>query len=207
MPQSYIYKAEEELKAATQVFLDDNSVPKSLYLVKIDPKYAKANSIVLDAGDLVTINDEKLGVDRAIRISEVSFLIVNPNEITAIIADFIPYTLVQLVSKNAIISGKAIQSAINKITNIQNITKNTTNTTNIYNENEESGYIIINSRKFRHIKGFDNYVYGTLEIGDWILDNYFDRFTYIKKWKFLGGVMVLPESWERIETIDLTLIV
>lgn len=183
MPAIYIHNAEEELRAATQKYLDENSVPKSLYLVKIDSKYAKANSIVLDAGDLVRINDAQLGVDRAIRIAEVSYPLVNPNQIEAVIADFIPYTLQQLVSKNAISGKKAIQAVTNKITNIlntQNISNKTTNTTNIYNEVAESGYIIINYRKFRHIKGFDNLVYSTLEVGDWILDNYFDRITYCK---------------------------
>lgn len=205
MPAIYIHKAEEELRAETQIFLDANSVPKSLYLVKIDSKYAKANSIVLDAGDLVMINDAQLGVDRAIRIAEVSFPLVNQNEITAIIADFIPYTLQQLVSKNAIVSGKAIQSVINKITNVQNTTNlssKTTNTTNIYNEVEEVGFIMVNNRKFRHIKGFDNLVYGTLEVGDWILDNYFDRITYAKKWQYLGGLDALKANWEQIETIE-----
>lgn len=203
MPAIYIHNAEAELKAATQVYLDENCVPKSLYLVKIDSKYAKANSIVLDAGDLVRINDTQLGVDRAIRIAEVSFPLVNPNQITATIADFIPYTLVQLVSKNAVTSAKAIQSAVNKISNVTKTSiSTTTNVTNVFNEEPEPGFILVNNRKFRHVKGFDNVTYGTLEAGDWILDNYFDRITYVRKWQYLGGLDSLKENWEQIETVE-----
>jgi len=207
MPITYIIDAELRLKEATQVFLDDNSVPKSLYLVKIDSKYAKANSIVLDAGDLVMINDAQLGVDRAIRISEVSFPIVNPNEITAVIADFIPYTLQQLVSKNAIVSSKAIKSVINQITNIQNVSNKST--TNIDNSttviNAESGFIIINGRKFKWIKGFDNFDLANLEAGDTIQDNYWNRILYVKNWEFLGGGKEFVENWNQIESVEVVI--
>ncbi len=205
MPKAYIDNAEAELLAATQVFLDENSVPKSLYLVKIDSKYAKANSIVLDAGDLVMINDAQLGVDRAIRISEVSFPLVNPNEITAVIADFIPYTLQQLVSKNAIVSSKAIKSVINQITNIQNVSSKST--TNIDNSttviNAESGFIIINGRKFKWIKGFDNFDLANLEIGDTIQDNYWNRILFVKNWEFLGGGKEFVENWNQVESKEI----
>lgn len=204
MPASYIRAAEQELKDATQVFLDENSVPKSLYFVKIDPKYAKLNSIVLDAGDLVFVNDAQLGVDRAIRIAEVSFPIVNPNEITAIIADFIPYTLQQLVAKNAIVSSKAIQSVTNKITNISTTGKSST-VTNIYNGTGDTGFITINNRKFKWVKGFDNNNIGELEIGDTIAENYWNRILYVVEWHYLGGTKEFTENWEQVNSIELPL--
>jgi len=204
MPAEYIHKAEAELEAATQVFLDENSVPKSLYFVKIDPKYAKANNIVLDAGDLVTINDVKLGVDRAIRIAEVSFPIVNPYEITAIVADFIPYTLEQLVSKNAIASAKAIQSVSKQVSNVSTTNKTST-VTNIYNGTEETGFIIINNRKFKWVKGFDNYDINELEAGDTIAENYWNRILYVVEWHYLGGIKELIENWNQINSIETVL--
>jgi len=204
MPAEYIHKAEAELKAATQAFLDENSVPKSLYLVKIDTKYAKANSIVLDAGDLVEINDAQLGVRRKIRIAEVSFPIVNPNEITAIIADFIPKTFNQIVANKAIVSGKAIQSVINKITKITNTSNKTTIDNSVTNINEETGYIIVNNRKFRHIKGFDNYDIDVLEIGDTIAENYWSRILYVTEWYYLGGIKEFIESWEQVNSTEIT---
>lgn len=211
MPHIYIIKAEQDLKDATQVFLDDNSVPKSLYIVKIDTKYAKANNILLDAGDLVKVKDTQLGIDRAIRIAEVSFPLVNPYQITAIIADFIPYTLEQRITKATVATNKVIQSITNKITNIQNNTNNTSTTnnnniTNIYaTEYPEPNIVVINGRAFTFEKAFDNYVNPTiLEVGDLIYGNFWDRYTYVKKWMYLGGNTVFPESWDRIETIDYT---
>jgi len=205
MPPSYVIAAELELKNATQVFLDENSTPKSLYLVKIDPKYSKANSILLDAGDLVKIIDTQMGINRAIRISQVSFPIVNPYKISATIADFIPYSLQQLVSKTAAKTSKEIKSIVNKITNVQNVTNKTYNTTVIKSKPEpETGVIYINGRKYKHIKGFDNSDQTILEAGDSISGNYFDRFTYVDEWMYLGGIKEKIESWEQIITTETT---
>lgn len=200
MPYTYIIDAERRLKEATQVFIDENCVPKSLYFVKIDSKYAKANSIVLDAGDLVKIVDAQLGIDRAIRIAEVSFPLVNPFEITAIIADFIPYTLQQLVTKSAIITGKEIRNIYNKITT--NVSSKTV-VNNYTAENPAPNEIMINGRPFKFIKHFDNIVNPTiLEPNDIIYGNFWDRFTQVKKWQFKGGNINFIENYTQIETID-----
>ena len=208
MPHNYVVLAEEELKAATQVFLDENAVPKSLYLVKIDSKFSKSNSISLDAGDLVQIIDSQLGIDRAIRISEVSYPLANPYKITATIADFIPYTLQELVTKSTILSSKQLKQVVNKITYIQN----TSNITEVgaksvsYNYDiAEPNTVLIGGRKFYYIKGYDNTVnLSVFEPGDFIYGNFFDRFTEVKKWLYLGGILEQLTSWEQIETIDYT---
>jgi len=89
MPQSYVDTAEAALKAATQSFLDENCLPMVVYSVEIDPKYAASISV----GDKVTVVDTDLGINSLIRISGVEYPLVNPYQIKATIADFVPYTL------------------------------------------------------------------------------------------------------------------
>ncbi|SFS30840.1 hypothetical protein [Lutibacter maritimus] len=210
MPYSYVIKAEQDLKDATQRFLDENSVPKMLYFATINPKYVKENAITLDAGDLVTIVDSQFGIDRAIRISQVSFPLVNKHQIEAIIADFIPYTLQQLVTKNTTISSKAVQSIANRINYIQNInnisnTSNRTEVTNVYTTvYPEPNTVVINGRKYYFDKGYDNTVNSQiLEPGDFIWGNYWDRYTFVLKWRYKGGNQYLPENYDEIETIEI----
>ena len=102
LPQSYIDDAETALEAATQAFLDENSVPMVVYSVEIDPKYAKTNTITLKAGDRVTIVDTALGIDNLIRISAVEYPLSNIYKIKAIIADHVPYTLQDRVVQKTI---------------------------------------------------------------------------------------------------------
>ena len=102
MPQSYIDAAEAELQAATQSYLDQNCVPQVVYGVNIDPKFIKANAVVLDTGDMVTVKDTQLGIDTLIRTSELSFPLVNQNKIAATIADFVPYTITERVIKQTV---------------------------------------------------------------------------------------------------------
>ena len=102
LPQSYIDTAETALQAATQAFLDENSVPMVVYSVDIDPKYARTNSISLKAGDRVTIVDSALGIDNLIRISSVEYPLSNVYKIKAIIADHVPYTINERVVQKTI---------------------------------------------------------------------------------------------------------
>ena len=93
MPESYITTAETALQAATQAYLDENCVPQVVYSVDIDPKYAVTNSVTLNPGDKVTVIDTDLGINSLIRIAAIEYPLVNVNQIKAIIADFVPYTL------------------------------------------------------------------------------------------------------------------
>ncbi len=206
MPPSYVIAAEAELKAATQVFLDENSIPKTMYVVKMDQKFIKTLTEVISIGDLVGIKDNQMGIDRAIRIAQLSYPLVNPNKKEAIIADEIPYIQRQLTAKQAAASAKAIAAVYTKI--VQEINNKTiinnevTNETTIVNE---PNTVLINGKKFRYVKGYDNTTnLEVLETGDFIIDNYWDRYTYVKKWLFLGGIKEKSDNWDRIETIDLT---
>lgn len=209
MPQDYIDAAELKLKEETQRYIDENSVPKTLYIVKIDSKYAKENAISIDAGDLVTVVDVHLGIDQQIRISQVSYPLTNPYEISAIIADFVPYTLQEAIASKTILSSKAIsyiQNQINQVVNTKNITNNISNKTiNISEEYPEKDIVIIKGRPFRFIKGFDNDVnFEILEAGDLITGNYWDRFTYVKLWQYLGGDTWDINNWIQIESDGIT---
>jgi len=102
LPQSYIDTAETALQTATQAYLDENCVPQVVYTVEIDPKYAQSESITLDVGDKVTVVDTDLGIDDLIRIAGIDFPLTNPNEIKAVIADFIPYTLQERIIKGTV---------------------------------------------------------------------------------------------------------
>lgn len=106
MPQSYIDTAETALQAATQAYLDENSVPQAVYTVDLDPKYVSDESVTLDAGDKVTIVDTDLGIDALIRVAGIEFPLVNPGKIKAVIADFIPYTLQERLIKGTVTNRK-----------------------------------------------------------------------------------------------------
>lgn len=102
MPQTYIDTAETALQAATQDYLDENDAPMVVYSVDIDPKYASSVGLSLDVGDKVTVVDTDLGIDALIRVSGIEFPLVNPYQIKATIADFVPYTLQERIVKATI---------------------------------------------------------------------------------------------------------
>jgi hypothetical protein len=104
LPQAYIDTAEAALLAATEKYLDENSVPMVAYIIDLDPKYAKTNTIVVAVGDKVTVIDSALGVNSLIRISELSYPLINPYKKKAVIADFVPYTTQERIIHAAISS-------------------------------------------------------------------------------------------------------
>ena len=106
MPTSYITTAETALQVATQSFLDENCIPMVVYTIDIDPKYASGITLDLNAGDKVTIVDTDLSINSLIRVSSVEFPLVDPYQIKAVIADFVPYTLQERLVKSAISTRK-----------------------------------------------------------------------------------------------------
>lgn len=99
MPQAYIDAAEAELLAqATEYFATVNH-PRVTYTLGIDEKFMRTNGVEIGLGMRVGIRDTALGVEDNIRIYQISFPLVNPKEITAQIADNIPYTVKQQVIK------------------------------------------------------------------------------------------------------------
>ena len=102
LPQSYIDTAEDALEAATQAYLDENSIPMVVYTIDIDPKFARLNAIHLKAGDRVTVVDSALGINNLIRISAIEYPLTDPYSIKAVIADQVPYTLQERVIQSTI---------------------------------------------------------------------------------------------------------
>lgn len=95
-PKSYVDDAEKRLKEA--VLNSFKKLTRPPYMVDIDEKYMRENAFSLKSGDRVRLTDEKLGIDDLIRVTSVSFPMVNPNLCTVVISDTITYTQeVQLV--------------------------------------------------------------------------------------------------------------
>ncbi|SMG35343.1 phage tail protein [Sphingobacterium psychroaquaticum] len=89
-PQSYIDDAEKRLYDA--VLKSFKQLTRPPYKVEIDEKYMRENAFVLKSGDRVRLVDDKLGIDDMIRVTSVSFPLVNPNQCTVVISDKITYT-------------------------------------------------------------------------------------------------------------------
>lgn len=89
-PQSYINDAENRLfKAVEKSF---KTLTRPPYKVEIDEKYMRENAFTLKSGDRVRLVDDKLEIDDMIRVTSVSFPLVNPNQCTVVISDKITYT-------------------------------------------------------------------------------------------------------------------
>jgi hypothetical protein len=108
LPAERVAAAEALLKAKTQEWLLENSVPRVLYSLEIDPLYARDNGIMLKPGDKVRVVDAQLGIDSMVRVTGVSYPINFPEVITpdtkinVQIANFIPYTTTERVISDTI---------------------------------------------------------------------------------------------------------
>lgn len=89
-PSSYVTNAEDRLKVATENSFKQLTRPP--YRVEIDEKYMRENGFSLKSGDRVRLKDIDLGVDDVIRVTSVSFPLVNPQKCTIVISDKITYT-------------------------------------------------------------------------------------------------------------------
>lgn len=109
MPQSYIDTAETELQAKTAEFLAENSYPVVTYLLEIDEKFIRDNNVELGVGQKVTVLDAALGIDTKIRVNRITYPLVNPQNITAEISDFIVYTVQEQLIQTAVNTTKATE--------------------------------------------------------------------------------------------------
>lgn len=110
MPQSYIDAAEAELLEKTTEYAIANSVPKVAYDLDIDEKFIRDNGVTLNVGDSVNLIDTQLGVDSELRVTGLSYPLVNPAAIKATISNFVPYTLGQRLEALAERGQKDIQN-------------------------------------------------------------------------------------------------
>ncbi|NAW52178.1 hypothetical protein GNY06_12600 [Elizabethkingia argentiflava] len=82
MPLSYIVKAEAELKAKAQEYLDKNSKERIKYTVVSDPLYFKGIQANIKLGYTVHFKDEQLGLDAHLRILSISKDLQNPYKVS-----------------------------------------------------------------------------------------------------------------------------
>lgn len=95
MPQSYIDTAETALQAKAQAYLNDNCEPRVTYLLIPDWRYLKANSIALDLGDSITIEDTDLNINSLVRIVELTRILINAYKYTLKLSDHLEVQLIQ----------------------------------------------------------------------------------------------------------------
>lgn len=110
MPQSYIDAAEASLRTKAVEYLAKNSVPNVTYKVNINPRFLKANGITFKAGDSVMIQDDSLGVKERLRLTEISYPILEPNSLTATIGDSVTYTVQERIIAQSVNNRQQILS-------------------------------------------------------------------------------------------------
>lgn len=101
MPEAYIAAAEAELLTQAQAYLDTAKSPRVTYALSLDERFMRLNGVEIGLGMKVNVKDTPLGLEESIRIFSISYPLVNPKEITAQIADNIPYTVTERIIKEA----------------------------------------------------------------------------------------------------------
>jgi len=87
MPDSYIEAAEAELKEKALALLEQVSEPQVKYAIVIDPVFIKRSGWVLNVGDLVWVKDAQLGLQRKIRVVQVTRNLINEHHYQIEISD------------------------------------------------------------------------------------------------------------------------
>jgi hypothetical protein len=80
MPTIYITKAENELLAKAQEFLNTKSVPQVLYQLVVDPVHIRDNKIPIQLGDEIWLEDVEMSIQQKIRITAITRNIIEENE-------------------------------------------------------------------------------------------------------------------------------
>jgi hypothetical protein len=97
MPQNFIDAAESELLGKASAKLAQYSTPQSAYAIDIDPLFLKRKNWKVGRGDLVWIVDQELGIQRKIRVTQISRNIVDEWSYSVVISDLVtPGTLAAL---------------------------------------------------------------------------------------------------------------
>ncbi|GAA4328604.1 hypothetical protein [Flaviaesturariibacter amylovorans] len=99
MPQVYIDRAEEQLKARADALLEQLATPQLSYAVTIDPTYVKRYGITLVIGQEVMIADPHLNVERKIRIVKTTRNLLQETSYTVELSDLVtPGTLARIMA-------------------------------------------------------------------------------------------------------------
>lgn len=87
LPYSYINAAEQKLLQKANSWLEKYSNEQVSYLVEVDEKYVKDNSIAFKEGDKINLYDTQLGVDEALRIVDLTRSLVSEYQYTLKLSD------------------------------------------------------------------------------------------------------------------------
>ena len=98
MPQSYIDSAEARLLTAGQGKLNAESILP--YILQVNEKFSRDNSVSLQVGDIVKVTDADVGVDANIRIQSISYPLANAGAMTIELANSVTYSLSERVMIN-----------------------------------------------------------------------------------------------------------
>ena len=91
MPDAYKVTWEAKLRAATLQYLTDNKFDRLIYGVEPDWHFLSQNQIRIRVGDLGIVQDSEMEVNDILRFVDISFPLVNPYKVTAIIGNEIIY--------------------------------------------------------------------------------------------------------------------
>lgn len=92
MPQSYVDRAEAELKARTQEELDRRCEKQYAYRLDIDPRYVRSEEIRVRVGDTLLVQESDETEPVEIRVSEVSYPLQDPEKLSLVLSDTPVYT-------------------------------------------------------------------------------------------------------------------
>lgn len=118
MPDTYVTAAEEELRTATAEELVKRHEKTKAYTLDIDPRHVRNARIDVVPGDSVRVIDAPSGLDSAVRITEVSYTLQNPEKVSLVLSDTPLYE--SLADK--------IEADINNVSQGVNQVKNTSDT-------------------------------------------------------------------------------
>lgn len=118
MPDTYVTAAEEELRTATAEELVKRHEKTKAYTLDIDPRHVRNAQIGVVPGDSVRVIDAPSGLDSAVRITEVSYTLQNPEKLSFVLSDTPLYE--SLADK--------IEADINNVSQGVNQVKNTSDT-------------------------------------------------------------------------------
>lgn len=115
IPESYISEAEAELLASGNEYASERNlgVAEVVYDLEIDPKYILDTGIEMEEANTVLVKDSDLGIDDRIRVHGVSYPLVEPWAITAVIANTIPQSFTDRV-RNEVAKSKVEVREVNR---------------------------------------------------------------------------------------------
>ena len=146
LPASYITTAETALEAATQAYLDDNSVPRVSYTMTPDWRYMKTNDRQFTLGDSITIVDTDLGINTLVRIVELEQQLVSKYKYKIKVQNFIESDFQRVVySEQSVVAKKGVISDTGNIQGARRVVSSNTWTSRTIQTAESGQRIVLSS--------------------------------------------------------------